>query len=205
MTTMIRVHPVNPQQRLIERARSLMHQGGVIVYPTDSGYALGCSLGDKDAVAKIRQIRNLDANHNFTLLCKDLSEISVYARVDNAMFRYLKAHTPGAYTFILPATREVPRRLMHPKRKTIGIRIPESKIASALLHALDAPLMSVSLNVLTVDEPLIDPDDIYEDLKGRVEVVVDGGICLLEPTTLVDLTSGAPEILRAGKGRIDRL
>ena len=194
------IHPDNPQQRLIRQATEIVRRGGVIVYPTDSAYAIGCHLGDKAALDRIRLIRHLDKHHNFTLMCRDLGELATYAKVDNKVFRMLKANTPGAYTFILEATSEVPRRLMHPKRKTIGLRVPANPIAQALLADLDEPLMSVTL-ILPGDElPLTDPDDIRTLLEKRVDVIVDGGYCGLEPTTIVDLTGDVPELLRQGVG-----
>ena len=194
------IHPDNPQQRLISQAVDGVRKGGVIVYPTDSAYAIGCQLGDKSALDRIRLIRQLDKQHNFTLMCRDLGELATYAKVDNQIFRMLKANTPGAYTFILEATSEVPRRLMHPKRKTIGLRVPANPIAQALLAELAEPLMSVTL-ILPGDElPLTDPDDIRTLLEKRVEVIVDGGYCGLEPTTVVDLTGDLPVLVRQGVG-----
>ena len=190
MSQFFSIHPENPQHRLI-------------VYPTDSAYALGCHVGDKKALDKIRQIRRLDKNHNFTLMCRDLSELSVYAKVNNQMFRSLKAHTPGPYTFILEATSEVPRRLMHPKRKTIGLRVPENAIALALLEELGEPIMSVTLIMPGDEYPLRDPYDIRDLLEHQVDLVVEGGYCGLEPTTVVDLTGEAPEVIRQGVGRLD--
>ncbi|MCK9564239.1 MAG: L-threonylcarbamoyladenylate synthase, partial [Bacteroidales bacterium] len=200
MSQHLYIHPDNPQQRLISQAVEIVRKGGVIVYPTDSAYAIGCQLGDKSALDRIRLIRQLDKHHNFTLMCRDLGELATYAKVDNQTFRMLKAHTPGAYTFILEATSEVPRRLMHPKRKTIGLRVPANPIAQALLAELAEPLMSVTL-ILPGDElPLTDPDDIRTMLEKRVDVIVDGGYCGLEPTTVVDLTGDVPALVRRGVG-----
>tara|TARA_R110000822_G_scaffold59736_8_gene148840 strand:- start:10087 stop:10710 length:624 start_codon:yes stop_codon:yes gene_type:complete len=203
MSQFFSIHPENPQHRLVRQAVEIVRKGGVIVYPTDSAYALGCHVGDKKALDKIRQIRRLDKNHNFTLMCRDLSELSVYAKVNNQMFRSLKAHTPGPYTFILEATSEVPRRLMHPKRKTIGLRVPENAIALALLEDLGEPIMSVTLIMPGDEYPLTDPYDIRDLLEHQVDLVVEGGYCGLEPTTVVDLTGEAPEVIRQGVGRFD--
>jgi len=197
------IHPDNPQARLVRQAVDIIRRGGVVAYPTDSAYALGCHIGDKQAMERIRRIRTLDDHHNFTLMCRDLSELSVYAKVNNQMFRSLKAHTPGPYTFILEATSEVPRRLMHPKRKTIGLRVPENAIALALLEDLGEPIMSVTLIMPGDEYPLTDPYDIRDLLEHQVDLVVEGGYCGLEPTTVVDLTGEAPEVIRQGVGRFD--
>ena len=194
------IHPENPQQRLIVQVADIVRRGGVIVYPTDSVYALGCHIGDKQALDRIRNIRRVDKNHNFTLLCRDLSELASYARVNNTVFRVLKANTPGPFTFILPASSEVPRRLMHPKRKTVGIRVPDSAIAQALLDELGEPMMTVTLIMPGDDYPLTDPYDIRQTLQGRVDAIVDGGYCGLEPTTVVDMTGDQPEMRRQGMG-----
>jgi tRNA threonylcarbamoyl adenosine modification protein (Sua5/YciO/YrdC/YwlC family) len=194
------VHPENPQQRLIHQAADIIRGGGVVVYPTDSAYALGCHIGDKNALDRIRRIRKLEARHNFTLVCRDLSELAAYARVDNLAYRLLRNNTPGAYTFILEATSEVPRRLKHPKRKTIGLRVPDNAIAQELLADLGEPLMSVTLIMPGDDYPLIDPYEIRELLEHEVDLVIDGGFCGMEPTTVVDLSGDAPEITREGKG-----
>jgi tRNA threonylcarbamoyl adenosine modification protein (Sua5/YciO/YrdC/YwlC family) len=196
------IHPENPQARLVRQAVDIVRAGGVVVYPTDSAYALGCHIGDKAAVDRIRRIRRLDARHNFTLVCRDLSEIATYARVDNRVYRMLKSSTPGPYTFILRATSEVPRRLMHAKRKTVGLRVPDNAIALALLEDLDEPLMSVTLIMPGDEYPLIDPYDIRETLEHEVDLVIDGGYCGMEPTTVVDLADEVPLILRAGKGEL---
>ena len=200
MSDYLSIHPENPQQRLIAKAAEIVRKGGVIVYPTDSVYAIGCHIGDKQAMDRIRSIRHLDKNHNFTLMCRDLSELASYARVDNSAFRSLKAQTPGPFTFILPATSEVPRRLMHPKRKTIGLRVPDSPIAQALLAELGEPMMSVTLIMPGDDYPLSDPYDIRAALEAHVDVLIDGGHCGLEPTTVVDMTGPVPEITRQGMG-----
>lgn len=194
------IHPDNPQQRLIERLAAIIRAGGVVVYPTDSAYALGCHLEDKGAMERIRQLRELDKNHNFTLVCRDLSELSLYAKFDNQVFRRLKAHTPGPYTFILTATSEVPRRLLHPKRKTIGLRVPDNKIAQALLAALGEPLMSVTLIMPGEDYPLVDPEDMRERLGKRVDAIVDGGYCGTAATTVIDLSGSPPVVVRRGVG-----
>lgn len=202
MTKLITIHPENPQKRLITQVVDRIRDGEVIAYPTDSDYALGCQIGDKKALEVIRQIRELDKHHKFTLLCRDLSEIAVYAQVDNPVFRFLKAHTPGPYTFILPATKEVPRRLLSSKRKTIGVRVPEHKILMDILQELKQPLMNVTLQLPGQDFPMNDIVSIQEKLSGRVALIVDGGPCGIQPTTVVDLTSGMPEILREGKGKL---
>tara|TARA_R110001599_G_scaffold94983_4_gene246715 strand:+ start:288 stop:911 length:624 start_codon:yes stop_codon:yes gene_type:complete len=196
------IHPENPQARLIRQAADIVRGGGVVVYPTDSAYALGCHIGDKAALDRIRRIRRLDDRHNFTLVCRDLSDIANYARVDNTVYRLLKACTPGAYTFILRATSEVPRRLMHPKRKTVGLRIPDNAVAMALLADLGEPMMSVTLIMPGDELPLIDPYEIRDVLEHEVDLVIDGGYCGLEPTTVVDLADDLPIILRAGKGDV---
>ncbi|MGY8859719.1 MAG: L-threonylcarbamoyladenylate synthase, partial [Pseudomonadales bacterium] len=187
MSQFYQIHPENPQARLIRNAVDIIHNGGVVVYPTDSGYALGCHIGDKTALDRIRRIRKLDDKHNFTLVCRDLSEIATYAKVNNTSYRLLRHTTPGAYTFILQATSEVPRRLMHPKRKTVGLRVPDNAIAAALLADLGEPLMSVTLIMPGDEFPLTDPYDIRETLEHEVDLVIDGGYCGMEPTTVVDL------------------
>ena len=194
------IHPENPQARSIVQIADIVRRGGVIVYPTDSVYAIGCHIGDKQALERIRVIRQLDKQHNFTLVCRDLSELANYAKVDNSAFRILKASTPGAFTFILNATAEVPKRLMHPKRKTIGIRVPDSPIVKALLDELGEPMMSVTLIMPNDEYPLTDPYDIRQTLEHDVDLVINGGYCGMEPTTVVDLAEDGPLILRAGKG-----
>jgi len=196
----LQIHPENPQRRLIAQAVDVLRAGGVIVYPTDSAYALGCRIGDKAAMDRIRAIRRLDETHNFTLVCRDLSELSIYAQVSNASYRLLRTHTPGPYTFILRATPEVPRRLMHPKRKTIGMRVPDNAIALALLDALNEPMMSVTLILPGEDLPMTDPEEIRDRLGHALDLVIDGGGCGLEPTTVVDLAGDIPVVIRRGKG-----
>jgi len=200
MSQFFQIHPKNPQGHLIRDAIAILRAGGVIIYPTDSGYALGCQMGDKNAIERIKQIRHLDEKHHMTLMCRDLSELATYADVDNSVYRILKTHTPGAYTFILKATREVPKRLQHPKRKTIGIRVPDHIISLALLEALDEPLMSSTLILPGQDTPLIEPAAMQDLLGRQVELVIDGGPCGMEPTTIIDLVDGAPRIVRHGKG-----
>jgi tRNA threonylcarbamoyl adenosine modification protein (Sua5/YciO/YrdC/YwlC family) len=194
------IHPQNPQQRLIDQVVDIVRRGGVIAYPTDSVYALGCHIGDKKAVDRIRAIRKLDKHHNFTLICSDLSELASYARVDNMVFRTLKAATPGPFTFILKASAEVPRRLMHPKRKTIGIRVPDSAIVAALLESLGEPMMSVTLTLPDQEYPPTDAEEINQLIGSQVDAVIDGGSCGMEPTTVVDMSSDAVSILRQGAG-----
>ena len=200
MSTFLQIHPDNPQPRLIARAADGVRQGGVIAYPTDSCYALGCRLGDQNALARIRRIRRMDKDHNLTLVCRDLKELSAYARVENSVFRLLKHATPGPYTFILPATKDAPKRLMHPKRKTIGLRIPDCRIALDLLAALGEPIMSATLFPPGEERPMTDAQDIRNALGRELDAVIDGGYCGPEPTTIVDLTGDAPIILRHGVG-----
>jgi len=200
MGQIVSIHPDNPQQRLLSPVVDIIHRGGVIAYPTDSVYALGCHIGDKQAMDRIRNIRCLDKHHNFTLICRDLSELSNYARVDNVTFRALKATTPGPFTFVLEASSEVPRRLMHPKRKTIGIRVPNSPIVMAILDSLQEPMMSVTLMMPEDEYPMKDAYEINEYLGSKVDVVIDAGFCGLEPTTVVDMTADMPKILRQGAG-----
>ena len=200
MAQFLAIHKDNPQVRLIQEVSYCIQQGGVVVIPTDSGYALTCALENKRGLDIIRQIRRLDDKHNFTLLCRDLSEISVYARVGNQEYRLLKAHTPGAYTFILEATREVPRRLLHPKRKQIGIRIPDNRIALDLLGNFGEPLMTSSLMLPNEQMPMTDPLEIMEALGHTLDLVIDGGFCGFEGTTVVDLTRGLPLVTRLGAG-----
>ena len=201
MSQFFQIHPDNPQARLIHQAVEVLRGGGVIVYPTDSAYALGCHIGDKKALDRIRAIRQVDKNHNFTLVCRDLSEISTYAKLgNNSLYRTLNAHTPGAYTFILNATSEVPRRLMHPKRRTIGIRVPANPIALMMLEEHREPIMSSTLIMPGDDMPLTDPYDIRELLEHQVDLVIDGGYCGLDPTTVVDMTNDVPEVVRKGEG-----
>lgn len=199
MSQFFQIHPDNPQPRLIKQAAQIIHAGGIVALPTDSCYALVCHLDDKGAVEKLRRIRGIDDKHHLTLLCRDLSEISVYARVDNRQFRLLKAATPGPYTVILEATREVPRRLSHPSRKTIGLRVPENAIAHALLEQLGQPLIGSTL--ITPDNELLnDPEEIRERLAKQLDLIIDGGACTMEPTTVIDLTAAEPLLVRQGRG-----
>ena len=199
MSQFFQVHPENPQKRLIDQAVQLVREGAVIVYPTDSGYALGCHIGDKDALDRIIAIRRLDDRHNFTLVCRDLSEISTYAKVDNTQYRLLKAVTPGAYTFIMQATREVPRRIQS-RRKTIGMRVPDNAIVRALLEGLGEPLMSTTLILPGQSNPECDPYEIRQSLEHAVDLIIDGGYGSFEPTTVVDLTEEVPQLVRRGLG-----
>lgn len=200
MAQYFQVHPVNPQQRLIRQAVEIIRRGGVIAYPTDSSYALGCHIGDKEAMERIRRIRRLDDKHNFTLVCADLSQLAQYARVANVDFRLLKAHTPGPYTFVLPATREVPRRLQHAKRKTIGLRMPNHAVVHALLAELGEPLMSATLMLPGEDAPLADAHEIRSRLEHEIDLVIDAGHCDIQPTTVVELEEGVARVTRVGKG-----
>ena len=202
MSQFFAIHPETPQARLIQQAVGIIQRGGVVVYPTDSAYALGCQLGDKKAMERIRRIRSLREDHNFTLVCRDLSELGTYARVDNTAYRLLRHATPGPYTFVLEATRDVPRRLVQPKRKTIGLRVPDHQIPQALLAALDEPLISATLALPEDEYPLTDPYDIRDRLEHEVDLVIDGGFCGLEATSVVDLTEANPRILRVGVGDV---
>lgn len=199
MAQFFAIHPDNPQERLIKQAADWVRQGGVIAYPTDSCYALGCQLGNKTAMERILAIRQMDQKHHLTLMCADLSELGTYAKVDNSQFRLLKATTPGSYTFILQASKEVPARTMHPKRKTIGLRVPDNRIALALLGELGEPLLSCTLMLPEDNEPLTDPYEIRDRLEHSVDLVIDGGWCGMEPTTVIDMTDGV-ELIRPGKG-----
>ena len=203
MSQYFEIHPDNPQKRLITQAVDILRAGGVIAYPTDSAYALGCCLAEKKAVERIKRIRQLDDKHNFTLVCADLSELSTYAKVDNSVFRLLKSTTPGPYTFILNATSEVPRLLLHPKRRTIGLRVPDHVITRELLLELGAPMMSVTLILPDEDLPMHEADTIRDRIGKLVDLVIDGGACSIDPTTVVDLRTGAPEITREGRGSLD--
>jgi tRNA threonylcarbamoyl adenosine modification protein (Sua5/YciO/YrdC/YwlC family) len=200
MSQFFQIHPETPQKRLVAQAVQILRQGGVIVYPTDSGYAIGCHLGDKQAADRIKRIRQLDDKHNFTLVCRDLSDIGTYAKVDNTQYRLLKAHTPGPYTFILDATSEVPRRLLHPKRKTIGLRVPDNNIVQALLGELGEPIMSSTLILPGEENPMTDPDEIRDKLEHELDLIIEGGFCGMEATTVVNMTGTVPEIIRVGKG-----
>jgi len=202
MTQLFNVHPDNPPLRLIRQAAETVRAGGVIVYPTDSCYALGCRLGDKGAMERIRSIRRLDETHRFTLVCRDLSELALYAIVDNWQFRTLKSATPGSYTFVLRATREVPKRLRHPARKTIGLRVPDHKVVRVLLEELGEPLVSSTLLLPGDDIPLNDAHEIRERLASRVDLVLDSGSCGITPTTVIDLSGPAPIVVRRGRGSL---
>jgi tRNA threonylcarbamoyl adenosine modification protein (Sua5/YciO/YrdC/YwlC family) len=213
MAEWLQLHPIDPQRRYLQRALDCLRSGGVIVYPTDSCYALGCRLGDKDAEERVRAIRRFDRNHLFTLVCRDLSEIATYARVDNWQYRLLRNLTPGPYTFILEATRELPRRVLHEKRKTIGIRVPDHKVAQALLEMLGEPLMSCTL-ILPGDDPgqspdedlpVNDPEEVRARLERQVDLVLEGGACGLVPTTVLDLTGETPQLVRKGLGDVAAL
>ena len=200
MAQYFEVHPENPQPRLLKQAAALLQKGGILAVPTDSSYALVCHLDDKDAVDRLRRIRQVDDKHHLTLLCRDLSELANYARVDNRQYRLLKLGTPGPYTFILEATKEVPRRVSHPSRKTIGLRVPEHPALQALLELHGAPLLATTLILPDETEPLNDPDEIRERLEKQVAGVIDAGACPSQPTTVVDLSGDAPEVLRRGRG-----
>ncbi|NJO14661.1 MAG: threonylcarbamoyl-AMP synthase [Thioploca sp.] len=202
MSQLFRIHPQNPQLRLINQTVAIIRDGGVIIYPTDSSYALGCHIGDKSAMERLSRIRQTDKEHNFTLVCRDLAEISTYAKVDNVSFRFIKSLIPGPYTFILKATHEVPRRLQNPKRKTIGLRIPDHIIAQAILSALSEPIMSSTLIMPNKEIPETDPEEIKELLEKQVDLIIDGGNCGFEPTTVIDLLGDTPQVLRYGKGTI---
>lgn len=200
MSQFFTLHPTHPEPRLIKRAAEIVRGGGVIAYPTDSCYALGCHIGDKTAMERIRKIRNVDERHHFTLVCRDLSEIGTFAKVNNAQYRLLKAHTPGSYTFILQATRELPRRIAHPKRATIGVRVPEHVAALALLGELNEPLLSSTLMLPNEAEPLNDAEEIRAKLNHQVDLILDGGACGVVPTTVIDLSGDEPILVRRGKG-----
>ena len=200
MSDFLQVHPSDPEDRNIKQIANVLLAGGVIVYPTDSTYALGCHIGDKGALDRIRRIRQLGDKHNFTLVCKDLSSLASYAQVHNSAYRILKAYTPGPYTFILKATPEVPRRLLHPKKKTIGLRVPDNAIAQAILEKMGEPIMSTSLILPDEDERLVDSYDMKLKIGKLVDLIVDGGVCGVEATTMVDLVDGIPVVIREGKG-----
>lgn len=200
MSLFLTIHPQDPQLRLIRQVVNALENGAIIAYPTDCAYALGCIIGNKAALDRIRLIRQLKETHNFTLICHNLAELSTYARVENPCYRLLKAYTPGAYTFILPATRDVPKRLQHPKRKTVGIRIPDNKIVAVLLEELKKPIMSTSLILPNDEHPLTDPDEIYDRLGNQVDIVIDGGVGETTQTTIIDCISSEPQLVRAGKG-----
>jgi len=200
MSQFLQIHPETPQKRLIKQAGDILRKGGVIVYPTDSGYAIGCHLGDKQAADRIKRIRKLDDKHNFTLVCRDLSDIGTYAKVDNTQYRLLKTFTPGPYTFILDATSEVPRRLQHPKRRSIGVRVPDNEIVRELLSELGEPIMSSTLILPGETDPMTDPEDIRDALEHELDLIIDGGNCGMEATTVVNFTGEVPEVTRVGKG-----
>lgn len=200
MSQFFQIHPVTPQKRLIKQAVEILRKGGVVVFPTDSGYAIGCHLDDKQALDRIKRVRRLDDKHNFTLICRDLSDVGVFAKVGNTQYRLLKQFTPGAYTFILDATSEVPRRLLHPKRKTIGMRVPENAIVQALLAELGEPIMSSTLILPGEEDPMTDPEDIRDRLEHELDLIIDGGVCGLGATTVVNMTGPVPEVTRVGKG-----
>lgn len=202
MAQFFSLHPEQPQPRLIRQAAEIMRAGGLVAFPTDSAYALGGLTGDAELLQRIRRIRGVDERHHFTLMCRDLSEIATYARVDNAQYRLLKATTPGPYTFILEGTRELPRRLLHPKRKTIGLRVPEHPVVAALLAELNEPILTSTLLLPGEELPLTDPDEIRERLEKQVDLVIEAGYCGPEATTVIDLTSGAPVLVRAGRGAV---
>jgi tRNA threonylcarbamoyl adenosine modification protein (Sua5/YciO/YrdC/YwlC family) len=199
------VHPEQPQPRLIRQAAEILRAGGVVAFPTDAAYSLGCRVGDAEAVARIRAIREVDERHHFTLMCRDLSEIATYARVDNAQFRLLKATTPGSYTFILEGTKELPRRILHPKRKTIGLRVPAHPVPLALLEELNEPMLTSTLMLPGDDLPLNDAEEMRDRLEKRIDLIIEAGACGLEMTTVVDLTGPAPDLIRAGLGPLEPL
>lgn len=202
MARLVNIHPDSPQERLLVQAAEMLHQGALIALPTDSCYALGCHLGDKGAMDRIRQIRNIDDRHHLTLMVRDLSAIAHFARVDNAQYRLLKASTPGSYTFILEGSKELPRRVLHPKRKTIGLRIPDHPVALALLEALGEPLLTTTLQLPGDEAPLTEGWEIQDRLENSIDLILDAGTCGTEPTTVIDLTGSAPELIRAGRGAL---
>lgn len=205
MAELIAIHPQNPQKRLLTQVSDLLGDGGIVAYPTDSCYAFGWRLGDKSAQDRIRRLKKLDKHHYFTLICKDLSELATYARVSNQAYRILRSLTPGPYTFILPATRQVPNRLLHPKRRTIGLRVPGHPIAQGLLDVVGEPLMSTTLKLPDDEEPLTDPYEIRDRLDDKLVAVIDAGFCGANPTSVVDMTGPVPEIVRRGAGDVEFL
>lgn len=205
MARIVEIHARDPQSRLIAEVVAAIRSGGLIAYPTDSSYAFGCHIGDKRAMDRIRRIRQTDKKHNFTLVCSDLSEIGLYARVDNWAYRLMKSLTPGPYTFVLQATREVPKRLQNPKRRTIGLRVPDNAIVHAMLEALGEPIMSSTLQLPGDDMPISDAIEIEERIGHAIELIVDGGPVGIEPTSVIDLSGGTAEVLRVGRGNVDSL
>jgi tRNA threonylcarbamoyl adenosine modification protein (Sua5/YciO/YrdC/YwlC family) len=205
MTQRFEIHPTHPQKRLVQQAAEILRKGGVVVLPTDACYVLACPLADKTAVDRLRAIRGIDDKHLLTLMCRDLKELAVYAQVDNAQYRFLRDWTPGAYTFVLPATKEVPRRLWHPSRKTVGLRVPDHPVVAHLLEELGEPVLSSSLVLPGEDQPLTDPDDAMQRLTRRVDLLIDAGSQGFEPTTVIDMTGDTPQVTRAGRGPIDRM
>jgi len=205
MAQYLEIHPETPQPRLLSRAAEIVRDCGVVVIPTDSCYALACRLGDKEALDRIREIRRVDERHHMTLMCRNLSQLGQYARVDNAQYRLLKAATPGSYTFILEGTKELPRRVLHPKRKTIGLRVPNHRVVQALLAELDEPLLTTTLHLPGDEAPLTEGWEIQDRLDASVDLILDGGFCGTEPTTVIDLTAGVPELIRAGRGDVQIL
>ena len=205
MAQYFEVHPDNPQQRLLRQAVAMLEKGGVLAVPTDSSYALVCHLDDKAAVDRLRRLRGVDDKHHLTLLCRDLSELANYARVDNQQFRLLKSATPGPYTFILEASKEVPRRLSHPARRTIGLRVPEHRVLQALLALHTEPLLATTLIAPGATKPLNDAQEILTRFQNQIDAVIDAGACALEPTTIIDLSAGEPALIRQGRGTLEAL
>lgn len=205
MAILIEIHPQNPQPRRVDAIVEIIRSGGLIAYPTDSSYAFGCHIGDKRAMDRIRRIRHTDKRHNFTLVCSDLSEISAYARVDNWAYRMIKSMTPGPFTFVLPATREVPKRLQNPKRRTIGLRVPDHTLVHAMLETLGEPIMSSTLTLPGDDRPMTDPLEIEERIGHQIDAIIDAGPAGIEPTSVIDLSEGSVEVLRVGRGDVTPL
>ena len=205
MARIVEIHPSDPQPRRIAEVVAALRAGGLIVYPTDSSYAFGCHIGNKNAMDRIRKIRKTDKNHNFTLVCSDLSEISVYARIDNSSYRLIRSLTPGPYTFILQATREVPKRLQNPSRRTIGLRVPDHRIVQAMLGALGEPIMSSTMLLPGDDVPMTDVHEINDRIGNRIDLIIDGGSAGIEPTSVIDLSGGSVEVLRVGRGDVSAL
>jgi len=205
MGRFLEIHPKDPQHRLIAEVTEVLRNGGVVVYPTDSIYAVGCRLGDKEAIERIRRLRRLDRKHLFTLVCRDLSEIATYARVDNQTYRMLRRMTPGPYTFILPATKQVPKRLQHPRRRTVGIRVPTHPVTLAMIEDLGEPLLSTTMQLPDEELPMTEAFEIFDKVGNDVDLVIDGGPCGMEPTTVLDLVGTYPEIIREGMGEVDFL